>query len=172
MKNVSVFLMFAAAFLLQSTLFLHLRVFGAAPNLLLCLVVVMAFLYEGNHAILPGIVFGLLQDLCFSPLIGPAAMIYLLLSVLMGYIRIFLYRDSIPSLFFASLIGTVLYQLFSFGIGAIFGGTYTFLHVIMALPALAAYHFIVMLIFYLIVGRRSIRHPQDRYYKSSRFYIE
>lgn len=171
MKNLSVYLMFTGAFLAQATLFPHLRFFGVTPNLLLCLVVLVTFFYENDQAILPGILFGLLQDLCFSPLIGPAPIAYFFVAILMGFIRILLYRDSIPAIFIASLVGTVVFQLISFGLSSMFGGTYEFLYVMKALPALSAYHFVITLLFYLAIRRRILRHSRNSYYRSRRSFV-
>ncbi len=172
MKNITVFLLFLSAFLLQSTVFIHLRIIGIAPDLLLCLVVSIAFLFKENIVILLGVLFGLLQDVCFSPLIGPTAIALLILAVFTGYLKGILHKDSMISILIISLTGTVLYQLLCFSIMTVFGGNYAFTHVIMALPVLCGYNFAVMLIIYLTIGRRSIRYPQDRYYRGSYLNIE
>ncbi len=172
MKNITVFLLFFIAFLLQSTVFLHFRIIGHAPNLLLCLVISISFLFKENPVILFGVLFGLLQDICFSHLIGPTALAFLILAVFTGYAKGILHRDSIISVLIIALAGTVLYQLLCFGIMTVFGGNYAFTHVIMSLPVLSGYNFGIMLIFYLTIGKSSIRYPQDRYYRGSYFNIE
>jgi rod shape-determining protein MreD len=172
MKYSSAFIFFLAGFLLQSTLALNISIAGITPNFLLCLTVLFSFLYKGNQGAVYGVIFGLLQDISFSILIGPSAMLYFLIALLMAEIRHYLYRDSILNLFFASAIGTVLYYTAFWLILMIFRGNYSFLYMIKNVPILLAFHFAVVVIFYLTVGKRSIRHPQDRYYKGRKPYIE
>ncbi len=166
MKNRSAFIFFLVGFLLQSTLVQSFSIMGVTPNFLLCLTILFAFLYQGNQGIIFGLIFGLLQDIAFSVLIGPAAILYFLIALLMSEIRHYLYRDSILNLFFASCIGTGLYYLAYWLILMVFKENYSFLYMLKDIPILLGLHFIVMVIFYLTVGKRSIRHPQDRYYKS------
>jgi len=168
MKYRYAFLFFIAGFILQSTVINHLSFIGMTPNIVLCLVTMLPFLYEGNHGLVFGVFFGLLQDLSFSLIIGPAAVSYFIVALIMSAIRHYLYRDSIINIFFASIIGTILYYSINWSIIAVFGGTYDFIYVLKGLPVLLIYHIILMIAFYLLVGRRSIRHPQDRYYKSNK----
>lgn len=158
------------SFLLQSTVMNHFKLFGTSPNLVLCSVLFLSFLYEGYYGILVGLVFGLIQDLSFSPLIGPSSIAYMLVALFLTGIRHFLYRDSVLNLVIASAAGTVAYYGIAFAIFAIFGGTYHITAVLMKLPVLLGYHFLVMVVLYQLMGRRSIRHPEDRYYKGNRMY--
>lgn len=172
MKYRYAFVFFFIGFLLQSTVMVHFSVFGITPNLVLCLVILFSFLYEGNQGFTLGILFGLLQDMCFAIVLGPTAITYFIVAILMGEIRHYLYRDNVLTIFFAAVIGTSVYYILNWGIVTVFGGTYRFLYVMKELPILLVYHFILMVIFYLLVGRRAIRHPQDRYYKGNKLYYE
>lgn len=166
MKYRSAFIFFLVGFLLQSTLVQNFNVRGVTPNFLLCLTILFGFLYQGNQGMVFGVIFGLLQDIAFSVLIGPAAILYFLIALLMSEIRHYLYRDSILNLFFASAMGTGVYYMAYWLILMIFKENYSFLYMLKDMPILLGFHFIAMVIFYLTVGKRSIRHPQDRYYKS------
>ncbi|MGI6727559.1 MAG: rod shape-determining protein MreD [Anaerovoracaceae bacterium] len=169
MKYRYTLLLFFLGLLIQSTLMVHFRVLGVTPNIVLCFVTLLSFLYEGNQGVILGVICGLLQDLFFSVIIGPAAIAYFIVALVMEILKRLLYRDSILSIFFASLIGTFTFYIINWGIVSIFGGTYSFLYILKKLPILAIYHFVIMLIFYLTVGRKTIRYPQDRYYKKSTF---
>ncbi|MEL7658797.1 MAG: rod shape-determining protein MreD, partial [Bacillota bacterium] len=70
MKYRYSFLLFFIGFILQSTIMNHIRIFQMSPNLVLCLVVIFSFLYEGYHGIVFGILFGLISDICFAEIIG------------------------------------------------------------------------------------------------------
>lgn len=143
---------------------------GATPNFILCLTLVFSFLYKGYQGIIFGVIFGLLQDIGFSILIGPSALIYLLIGLVMGEVRYYMYRDSILNLFLASAIGTGAYYTLYWLILMVFKGNYTFLHMARGLPILFVSHFIIIVLFYVFVGQRAIRHRGDRYYRSRKFY--
>lgn len=170
MKYRNAFLFFLIGFLLQSTLVLSISIMGVTPNFILCMTVIFSFLYKGNQGLVFGVIFGLLQDIGFSTLTGPSAMIYFFIALLMGEIRHYLYRDSLLNLFLASAIGTGLYYPAHWLVLMVFKGSYSFLYMMKSLPLLFVYHFIVIVIFYIAVGKRSIRHPQDRYYKGGKLY--
>ena len=170
MKYRNALLFFIIGFLLQSTSFLNFSIIGTTPNFILCLTVLFSFLYKGYQGIIFGIIFGLLQDIGFSILIGPSALIYFLIALIMGEVRHYLHRDSILNIFFASVIGTILYYVSSWSILMVFKGNYSFLYMARNLPTLLAAHFILMVVFYLIVGKRSIRYPKDRFYGSTKLY--
>ncbi len=171
MKHKTAFIFFLAGFLIQSTLAQNFNVRGLTPNFLLCLTVLFSFLYKGKQGLVLGVIFGLLQDMSFSILIGPSAILYFCIALIITEIRHYLYRDSILNLFFASAIGTGLYYLFYWLILMVFRGNYSFMYMVKGLPILLAMHFALMVIFYVTVGRRSVRHPQDRYYRSIKPYI-
>lgn len=164
MKYRYAFPLFFVAFLLQSTVVNHLGVLGVTPNLILCLVILTSFLYETNQGASLGVGFGLLQDLCFGLVIGPSAIAYFLVALMIKQLRRVFYRDNLLSVFFAAIIGTALYVLLGWGLTSVFGGIYEFLYVMKMMPVLMGYHFIIMIVFYLIRGNRGIPHPNDRYY--------
>ncbi|HZK02644.1 MAG TPA: rod shape-determining protein MreD, partial [Anaerovoracaceae bacterium] len=143
---------------------------GITPNFLLCLTVMFSFLYSGNQGMVYGIIFGLFQDIGFSILIGPSAMIYFLIALAMGEIRHYIYRDSILNLSFVSAIGTVLYYTMSWLILMVFKGNYSFLYMLKNIPILIASHIVLVIIFYFIIGKRMVRYPEERYYRSPKMY--
>jgi rod shape-determining protein MreD len=128
----------------------------------------LSFLYEGYYGIALGVLFGLIQDLSFALIIGPSSLSYLLVALLMSELRRYLYRDSVLNIFLASVIGTTTYYGIYWVILAIFDGIYRIEIILFELPALLGHHFIIMVLFYAMIGRRSIRHPEDRYYKGNR----
>jgi rod shape-determining protein MreD len=170
MKYRNALLFFFIGFLLQSTFFLNFNIMGTTPNFILCLTVLFSFLYKGYQGIVFGIIFGLLQDIGFSILIGPSALVYFSIALIMGEVRHYLHRDSILNIFFASAFGTMLYYASSWVILMVFKGNYSFLYMAKNLPALFITHFAIMVVFYLIVGKRSIRYPKDRFYGSAKLY--
>ena len=74
-------LIFALAFILQTTVFGMLPVFGVSANLLLCCCVVISFACTDNNAgIVISVVAGLLYDVCFSQYMGVTALLLLLIE--------------------------------------------------------------------------------------------
>ncbi len=157
------FLIFFIALILQSTVMNHFRVFNMSPNLILCLVVIFSFLYEGNHGILWGILFGLVADVCFAEIIGIAALCNFVVALILMEMKRLLYKDSIISLMIVSLIGTTVYALLYWSVNAILNNSADFLYVMEKEAVLAIYHIIITMIIYKIVSRSVIKHRGDRY---------
>lgn len=163
MKLRYIFLLFFAAFLLQSTLLNHLSLFGVTPNLILCLVVLLSFWLTGYGTMAAGIVFGLLQDLCFGELIGGAAICYFLISLCIWLTRHLLYRDNVLSVFFLTLLCTAAYQVLYWALYAVMGGTARFLYAMSILPLLIICNCVVNIAVYFLFRRKLVRYPSDRY---------
>ena len=164
MKYKYAFLWFLVAFILQSAVFHHLPIFGVTPNLVLCFAILFAFLYEGWHGMVFGVVFGLIYALCFSSVIGLSSISFAVSAFVVMCIRGYMYRDSFLNIFGAGLVGTLVHYFLYWGMITAFGAVHTLVEMLRMLPVLVIYHFIVMAVFYLLVGRRTIRHPQDRYF--------
>lgn len=164
MKVRYMFLILAGAFLIQSTLLNQLPLFGVTPNLILCLVTLFAFWFDGYGAMAAGIVFGLIQDLCFGELIGIAAICYFFISLGIWLTKHLLYRDNILSVFFLTLVCTAAYELLYWGLYAMMGGTAHILYMLSILPLLIIYNCVVTIGAYLLFGRKLVKYPGDRYF--------
>lgn len=157
------FLLFFAAFLLQSTVLIHFRILGVTPNLILCLVVVLSFLQGESQAAVYGIIFGLLQDICFGQLIGIASMGYFLVVLGIFFIKHLLYQDNIISTLVMTIASTVAYNLIYWGILYVFEAHYHFVYMIKTLPIQMIWNCFVTAGYYLAVRRRLEKNPRDRY---------
>lgn len=163
MKYRYAFLYFLAAFLLQSTVLIHFSVFGIAPNLVLCLTACFSFLYEKPYGMVMGVLFGLLLDLCFGPVIGVAALSLFLAALSLGFLRGYLYQESVLSMFFAALISTVVYEAVYFICLLVLGMGYQILYVLKYLPVLVIWHSLILIGIYFLTSRRMDKYPNDRY---------
>ena len=158
--------LFLVAFLLQTTVFNHLKLFGTGPNLILCCLIILTFFYEGYSGGVLAVAFGLLQDVCFGVVVGPSALAYFGVFLLMRQLHDAFYRDSVLSIFCATLIGTVSFVAIDWLVVAAFGGVYHIVYILKMLPVLIGYHFVVLLLYYFLYGRRMIRrHPEDYIYR-------
>lgn len=163
MKYRYSFIIFFIAFILQSTLMNFFRVFEVSPNLILCLVVVFSFLYEGYHGVIFGILFGFADDICFAEIIGIAAMANFTVALICIGLKTLFYKESRISVTIVTVIGTVIYALFYWGVNRMLGSGADFLYVAEKEAVLLIYHIIVTLAAYQIVSRSVIRHRGDRY---------
>lgn len=163
MKLRYMILFFLAAFFLQSTVLNEISIFGVTPNLILCLVILFSFWYGGYQVMGLGIFFGLLQDLCLGELIGIAAICYLAVSIGILLTQHLLYRDSILSVFFLTLVSTAVYELLYWLIHTAMGGTAHILYALSILPLLILYNCAVTMFISLLFRRRMTKYPQDRY---------
>lgn len=163
MKLRYMILFFIGAFFLQSTVLNEIPLFSITPNLILCLVVLFTFWYGGYQPMGLGIAFGLLQDLCFGELIGIAPICYLVVSLGILLTQQLLYRDNILSVFFLTLVSTVVYELCYWLLHAAMGGTAHILYALSILPISIIYNCIITILIAFLFGRKMTKYPQDRY---------
>lgn len=163
MKYWHSFLLFLGAFLLQSTVLNHLSFFGVTPNLVLSLVIVLTFLYDGYHGVVGGIFFGLMQDLCFGEILGIASFGYFIIGLSILYVKNLLYQDNVLSMLFITISSTLSFNLIYWAVFFIFKGHYHFLFMAKTLPISIIYNSIFTISYYLIIGKRLEKNPKDRY---------
>lgn len=98
-------------FIIQSTMFHYIALINIMPNLLLIIVVSMAYIKGRNYGMLTGFIVGLLLDLTFGNLIGLYALIYVTIGFLAGYSNAIYSEDDyvLPVVLIA--IGDLLYNL-------------------------------------------------------------
>lgn len=141
----------------------HFGIFQMSPNLILCLVVVFSFLYEGYHGIIFGLLFGFMIDFCFAEIIGVASICYFAIALICIGMKRYLYKDSMISVTIVSAIGTAVYALGYWSIYWMLGIHSDFIYVMEKETVLLIYHIVITLAVYQIVGRSVIRHRGDRY---------
>lgn len=163
MKYRYSFLLFFAAFILQTTVMNNFRIFQMSPNLILCLVVIFSFLYEGYHGIFFGILFGLIVDIYFAEIIGVAALCNFTVALICIGLKRYLYKDSMISVTIVSAAGTAVYALLYWGVNRMLGHGADFVFVMEKEAVLLIYHIIITIAVYMAVSRSVIKHRGDRY---------
>ncbi len=105
-----VFLELILCFLLQSTVMPAFSLAGVVPDLLLIVVITVAYTRGRVAGLLTGLAAGLLTDFCFSEMVGLCALFYLCIGYLAGYSqKIYEERDyMLPMLMM--LVGEFLYS--------------------------------------------------------------
>jgi rod shape-determining protein MreD len=141
----------------------HFAVFKMTPNLILCLVVIFSFLYEGYHGIIFGILYGLIIDVCFGEIIGVASLSFFAAALTCIEMKRYLYKDSRISVMIVTTVGTAVYSLFYWGIYKMLGSVFEFVYVLKMDGIVLVYNLVVTLIIYQIVSRSVIKHRGDRY---------
>lgn len=109
------------ASLVQFTLVSRLEVFGVSANLFIPITIIFAIGFGEFRGAYTGMFFGLLEDILFSNIIGPRALAYFLLGLLVGSLN---YRLNIKDKKTGALItalATGLLVLVSLGISSYIG---------------------------------------------------
>lgn len=163
MKNRYIFLWFLTAFLLQSGFVLNFGIMGLAPNFILCVTILFAFYYESSATLVFALVFGLLQDVNFSVLIGPSALILALIALAMNPLKNFFYKESMINVLMISSLGTIMYYGLMWLVIKTFKGIYTFAYMAKNLPALLVMNTLVMFVLYFVLAKRLIALDRKKY---------
>ncbi len=97
-------------FILQSTIFPYIGIFGVVPNTALLIVMSISIFKGRFKGGFTGLLIGIIQDVLFSPVIGINAFIYFFAGYVMGLAENKLIKDNIfiPLLF--SILGTIYYN--------------------------------------------------------------
>ena len=158
--------LFLAAFIIQTTAMNVFGIFGATPNLLLCLVVVFSFLYdENNYGIVLGVAFGLLYDICFSEYVGIAALAFLIISLGIMFVKIVMNKEAFLSVIIIAAAATVIYSLVYWSVMALTGSGYSFIYSVRLLPLYILYNAAIVTGLYFIMIKKVIKHHYDRYFR-------
>ncbi|MFV0516469.1 MAG: rod shape-determining protein MreD [Aminipila sp.] len=163
MKMRFAVIIFLIAFLLQGTLLNLFSIFGATPNLVLCLVIIFSFLYEDNNGLVLGVVFGLLMDLCFTPYMGMNAFAMLIVSLFVSFLRENINKENLVPVLTVSVVATFIFNLIYFFLSRCFGSTYSIIYWLKLQPLFVIYNLVVVFILYLILIKRVVKYRNDRY---------
>jgi rod shape-determining protein MreD len=138
-------------------------IYGATPNLILCLVVIYSFLYEDFNGLILGVVFGLLSDSCMAQYVGVAAFSYLIVSLLVINLRETINKENIASIIIVSVGSTLVFNFIYFIINACFGSVYSLTYWLKLQPIYIIYNTAIVFILYLIFIKKVVKYRNDRY---------
>ena len=158
-------ILFMVALVLQGTLLNLFSIFGGTANLLLCLVIMMTFLYENENAIYLGLFFGILSDIAYSDMVGIASLGFLLVGYLTVQVRQILNKENVFSVLILSISGTLIYNVFYWFVTNLFNNNIDFLIFAKLQPVYIIYNLIIMMMIYFSLINRVVKHRKDRYYK-------
>jgi rod shape-determining protein MreD len=158
-------LLFLTAFIVQSSLLRYIAIHDISPNILLCLVIVFAFLYEEPLGVVFGVVFGILWDAEFGMYVGISAVSQMAAALVAMRIKRYLNHELLLPAVASGLAGIVLNNGVYWGLYKLTGIPHTFGYILRMQPILIAYNLLFVMIFHLVLRRGVIRHRKDRDYK-------
>lgn len=166
MKYRFIIPVFLCAFLLQGTLINAFAILGATPNLILCAMISIVFMYRDSFGtVVTACVFQCLCDLTLGIFAGPGAIAIFLVGIAVLFASEELNKEHFGTMLMVSAASTLCYNLIFFGITWLLGGNYSFVYVLKLQPLYIAYNLAVCSIAYLLLIRRVVKYRQDRFYK-------
>ncbi|MDR1571111.1 MAG: rod shape-determining protein MreD [Clostridiales Family XIII bacterium] len=165
MRMRSAAIVFVVAFAIQPTLLRCAAIGGVTPNLLLCLVIVFAFLYDEPMGLALGAAFGLLWDLAFGLYAGVSGISFMATALAMTRLRKYLNHELPLPAIVAGVVGSSLNSLVYWGIYKLAGAPHSLMYILDAQPALIAYNVVAVFALHLALRGGVIRHRKDQYYK-------
>ncbi|MDQ2086275.1 rod shape-determining protein MreD [Herbivorax sp. ANBcel31] len=138
--------------LLQSTVLDYFKISNVKPNLLMVLIVVVAFQGNNIEGAILGFFSGLMHDVISGRVIGLYALLGLYLGLCIGSLNKRLYKENIFAVIFFILVSTVVYEYSVYFFHTVFRNKlelfYPLRHII--LPE-ALYNSVVSIFIYIIV---------------------
>lgn len=170
MKYRFAILIFAIAFILQTSVFGQLQIAGASANLILCCGVVISFTYtETNAGIIVGAITAMIYDIAFSPFIGMTA---LPLAIVMGiavFVREFLLnRERMVAMLSVAAGTVIIYYHLYFVMVKISGFASSYVHMLGSLVIYFVLDVIIMMILYIFMIEKATARRDNGYLKWAR----
>lgn len=166
MKYWKAFLLYLGAFILQPFLQHTVPVIGENLNLLLCLTVILTFLYDNSFpGITWGLVFGLASDVIYGLYAGPSAFALILVGIVVYVLKEFVNIENFFSVLLMTLFSTWIYTTVYWVIYFFIGSPYTYIFAMKTVPWQLLFNCVVVAIMYFIMVKGTIKHRRDRYFR-------
>lgn len=111
MKRVYIFLIILINFILQTSLYNFVEIFGEIPNISLILVVIFAINSNEIEGSIIGIFTGLLYDIMVMNVIGINTLIYFVVGIAFGYIGDELNKENTITYVFMTFLASIVWQI-------------------------------------------------------------
>ncbi|MBR5228619.1 MAG: rod shape-determining protein MreD [Firmicutes bacterium] len=109
MKYVKVFIIYITCFLIEHTFLSRMMPGGVSPDLIMVLTVIITLFYGTYEGIVAGVVIGIFQDICFSPVLGISAFMYFIIGAGVLMVRDTVADDSRMVMLVLTTVATVIY---------------------------------------------------------------
>ena len=155
LDKLKLILIYAAAFLLQCTVFNAVAIFGVTPKYRAGLTVIYSFFFEKLDGLVIGVIFGIIQDIFFGQVIGISALIYLLIGLLLKLVRTGVYRDNKILLLLMVAVTTLAYASAYWLLNnMMLQGSMSILYSLKRVPVSIAWNYVVLLVLLPLARRR------------------
>ncbi len=156
--------LFLLTFLFQLSVVNLIEIKNAGPNLVMCMMIIITFLYEEGYRSIPfGIFFGLLLDICAGSYVGPCALSMFAVGIFAAACHVWLNVEKIITLIASAIISTVIYQVAYYGIMKTLGSPMGIEYAAKMLPVYIVYNVIVLVIMFLVMHKKAEEYHNDRY---------
>ena len=108
-RYISMFLLIIACFLLQTSVFPHLKLTNVMPNLLVVITSAGGFMYGRKFGLFTGFLCGALIDLLYSSVLGVSVFIYVLIGYGNGMTNKLYFKDDFTIPLFALAVSDLAY---------------------------------------------------------------
>ncbi len=159
-----VLLLFAVCFLAQLSLVNLITFRNMGPDLVLCMMIVITYLYDDGYRCIPvALIFGLLLDVCAHQYVGITPMIYLVVGIFVTAARIWLNAEKLITMVATGIISTVIFQTLYGLIMKILGDPASLKFIIMKEPVFIIYNVIVLSVMFAVMHEKAEEYHNDRY---------
>lgn len=141
-----------AVYILQATALQGIAIMDIKPNIILILVVCIAFLKGENDGFFTGVAAGLIQDCYSGHYIGSNVFIYGLIGYFVGHLCADLYKENIMAPMGITLVASFCYDFLFYVINVLLNGFVDILYFIKwkIVPGMV-YNALISLVMYMIV---------------------
>lgn len=110
-RYISLTVLIIVCFVLQTSIFPHLKLSNIMPNLLVVLVSAAGFMYGRKHGMFAGIICGLLVDLMYGEIIGVSIFMFVIIGYANGLANKLYFKDDLSIPLCAVALSDLLYGL-------------------------------------------------------------
>ena len=161
------FILIVAAFFLQP-FFTALLPGVLVPNLLFCILMIMAASMDPEDLVAPMIlvsILSLLQDIYYSQYIGVGVISLMVTMLVVIWIKRLANIENPIFLVLLVLITNLVYAVIYWGIYALLSSPYSFMYMLKRLPLTAIPNIVVMFIALTVISRDLIQRRRDEYFR-------
>lgn len=94
-RNITLFFIILAGFVLQTTFFQKISMGSISPNILIIITASYGFMYDRKYGMMTGFICGLLMDIFYGDVLGFYALIYLYIGAANGIFHSLFYQEDI-----------------------------------------------------------------------------
>lgn len=138
------------------------------PNLLFCILMIMASTMQGEEMVGPMVlifVLSLIQDIYYNQYVGVTVISLLITMLVVMWIRRLANIENIIFVAMIVIVANLFYSISYWGIYALLSSPYSFLYMLRRLPESAVPNIVVMFIALFIITRDLIQRRRDEYFR-------